>query len=152
MYYNDCAREKLAGQLRYMTESIGGLDFLPPIESFIQLRAIRSEQWLELLRTIEKVTDYEYCILDLGEQADGVLEILRQCDYVFTITRDDGISQAKMCQYEELLRSTQYEDIFMKTRRCRLPVFRELPGSLLQLTHGELAAVVEQILNEEKML
>ena len=152
LYYNDCAREKLAGQLRYMTENAGGLDFLPPIESFIQLRAIRSEQWLELLRTIEKVTDYEYCILDLSEQAEGVLEILRQCDYVFTITREDGISRAKMCQYEELLRSTQYEDIFMKTRRCRLPVFRELPGSLLQLTHGELAAVVEQILNEEKML
>ena len=58
LYYNDCAREKLSGQLRYMTEKIGDLDFLPPMESFILLRSIRTEQWLDLMRTIEKVTDY----------------------------------------------------------------------------------------------
>ena len=152
LYFNDCAREKLSGQLRYMTEKIGNLDFLPPMESFILLRSIRAEQWLELLRTIEKVTEYEYCILDLSEQADGVLEILRQCDYIFTITREDGFAKAKMTQYEALLQSTQYEDIFMKTRRCRLPVFRELPGNILMMTHGELAACVKGILEEEGML
>ena len=152
LYYNDCAREKLAGQLRYMTEKIGDLDFLPPMESFILLRSIRTEQWLELLRTIEKVTDYEYCILDLSEQVDGVLEVMRQCDFIFTIIREDGIARAKMTQYEALLKSTQYEDIFMKTRRCRLPVFRELPGNIQMLTHGELAACVREILEEEGLL
>ena len=149
LYFNDCAREKLAGQLRYMTEKTGGLDFLPPMESFIQLRAIRAEQWIGLFKTIEKVTEYEYCILDLSEQVDGILDILRQCDIIFTITREDGFSGAKLRQYEQLLKSTQYEDIFMKTRRCRLPVFRELPGSILMLTRGELAACVEGILEEE---
>ena len=59
LYFNDCAREKLAGQLRYMTEKIDKLDFLPPMESFILLRSIRAEQWLELLRTIEKVRSQE---------------------------------------------------------------------------------------------
>ena len=152
LYFNDCAREKLAGQLRLMTENAGGLDFLPPMKSFIQLRSIKAEQWMDLFRTIEKVTDYEYCILDLTEQAEGVLEILRQCDYVFTITREDGISQAKLRQYEEVLKSTQYEDIFMKTRRCRLPVFRELPGNLMTLTHGELADCVQRIIDEEGRL
>ena len=152
LYYNDCAREKLSGQLRYMTEKIGDLDFLPPMESFILLRSIRTEQWLDLMRTIEKVTDYEYCILDLSEQVDGVLEVMRQCDYIFTIIREDGIARAKMTQYEALLKSTQYEDIFMKTRRCRLPVFRELPGNILMLTHGELAACVREILEEEGLL
>jgi hypothetical protein len=44
LYYNDCAREKLAGQLQYMTEKMGKLDFLPPMESFIQIRSIRQEQ------------------------------------------------------------------------------------------------------------
>ena len=152
LYFNDCAREKIAGQLRYMTEKLGKLDFLPPMESFLQLRAIRPEQWLDLFRTIEKVTDYEYCILDLSEQVEGILEILRQCDAVFTITREDGFAQAKMRQYEMLLESTQYEDIFMKTRRCRLPVFRELPGSIYMLGHGELAAFVSGILREESLL
>lgn len=149
LYYNDCAREKLAGQLRYMTEKAGDLDFIPPMESFIQLRAIRPEQWVELFRSIEKVTEYEYCILDLSEQVDGILEILRQCDLIFTITREDGFAQAKMRQYEALLKSTQYEDIFMKTRRCRLPVFKELPGNILMLTYGELAACVNSIIEEE---
>lgn len=152
LYFNDCAREKVAGQLQYMTEKVGDLDILPPMESFILMRSIKAEQWLELLRTIEKVTDYEYCILDLSEQADGVLEILRQCDFIFTITREDGFARAKMTQYEALLRSTQYEDIFMKTRRCRLPVFRELPGNILMMTHGELAGCVKGILEEEGML
>ena len=152
LYFNECAREKLSGQLRYMTEKIGNLDFLPPMESFILLRSIKAEQWLELLHTIEKVTEYEYCILDLSEQAEGVLEILRQCDYIFTITREDGFAKAKMTQYEALLRSTQYEDVFMKTRRCRLPVFRELPGNIFMMTHGELAACVKGILEEEGML
>lgn len=152
LYFNDCAREKLSGQLQYMTEKIGNLDFLPPMESYILLRAVRAEQWLNLLQTIEKVTDYEYCILDLSEHMDGVLEVLRQCDYVFTITREDGFAAAKMAQYEALLKSTQYEDIFMKTRRCRLPVFRELPGNLSTLTHGELASSVGGILREEGIL
>ena len=149
LYYNDCAREKLAGQLQYMTEKMGKLDFLPPMESFIQIRSIRQEQWLDLFQSIEKVTEYEYCILDLSEQVDGILEVLRQCDLVFTITREDGFAEAKMRQYEALLKSTQYEDIFMKTRRCQLPVFRELPAGILLLTHGELAACVRSILEEE---
>jgi cell division protein FtsI/penicillin-binding protein 2 len=149
MAAEDALREKLAGQLQYMTEKMGKLDFLPPMESFIQIRSIRQEQWLDLFRSIEKVTEYEYCILDLSEQVDGILEVLRQCDLVFTITREDGFAEAKMRQYEALLKSTQYEDIFMKTRRCQLPVFRELPAGILLLTHGELAACVRSILEEE---
>ena len=149
LYFNECAREKLAGQLRFMTEKMGELDFLPPMESFLQLRAIRAEQWIGLFRTIEKVTDYEFCILDLSEHVEGVLEILRQCDIIFTITREDGFSKAKLRQYEQLLTSTQYEDIFMKTRRCRLPVFRELPESVLMMTRTEIAACVESFLEEE---
>ena len=152
LYYNDCAREKLAGQLQYMTEKAGKLDFLPPMESFIQLKSIRQDQWMDLFRSIEKVTEYEYCILDLSEQVDGILEILRQCDLVFTITREDGFAEAKMRQYEVLLKSTQYEDIFMKTRRCQLPVFRELPAGILLLTHGELAACVRSIMEGEGLL
>ena len=149
VYYNDCAREKLSGQLNVMTEKMGDLDFLPPMESWISLGAIRAEQWMELFRSIEKVTQYAYCILDLSEHVEGVLEILRQCDIVYTITREDGFSQAKLRQYEALLKSTQYEDVFIKTRRCRLPIFRTLPADITMLTKGDLAEFVSNLIERE---
>lgn len=152
LYYNDCAKEKLSGQLSAMTHKLGDLDFIPPMESWLSLAAIRADQWMELFRSIENVTQYAYCILDLSEQVEGIFEILRQCDIVYTITREDGFSQAKLRQYEMLLQDTEHEDVFIKTRRCRLPVFRTLPADLSLLTKGELGAYVESLIGREEVL
>ena len=150
IYYNECAREKLAGQLELMTEEVGGLHFLPPMKSFIELRSIRKEQWSSLLRTIEKVTEYEYLLMDLTEHTDGLFDLLRTCDKVYTIVRDDTFSRAKYFQYEDLLRRSNYEDVRMRTEHWKFPVFRELPSGLGDLTRGELAAYIRsQLLSGE---
>lgn len=149
IYYNECAREKLAGQLEAMTEEVGGLHFIPPMKSFIELRSIRKEQWSSLLRTIEKVTEYEYLIMDLTEHTDGLLDLLRTCDMVYTIVRDDTFSRARYFQYEEILRSMNYEDVRMNTRYWKLPVFREIPVRLEDLTRGDLAAYIREKLSRE---
>ena len=150
IYYNECAREKLAGQLEMMTEEAGGLHFLPPMKSFIELRSIRKEQWSSLLRTIEKVTEYEYLIMDLTEHTDGLLDLLRTCDAVYTIVRDDTFSRARYFQYEDLLRRMNYEDVRMHTQYWKLPVFREIPARLEDLTRGDLAAYIrEQLMRAE---
>ena len=146
IYYNECAREKLAGQLEMMTEEAGGMHFLPPMKSFIELRSIRKEQWSSLLRTIEKVTEYEYLIMDLTEHTDGLLDLLRTCDRVYTIVRDDTFSRARYFQYEDLLRRMNYEDIKMRTQCWKLPVFREIPAGLEDLTRGELAVYIREML------
>ncbi|MDO5131678.1 MAG: hypothetical protein Q4D81_01700 [Eubacteriales bacterium] len=148
IYYNECAREKLAGQLELMTEEVGGLHFLPPMKSFIELHAIRKEQWSSLLRTIEKVTEYEYLLLDLTEHTDGLLDLLRACDKVYTIVRDDTFSRARYFQYEDLLRRMDYEDVRMHTEHWKFPVFRELPAGLENLTRGELAAYIRSRIME----
>ena len=144
IYYNECAKEKLAGQLEIMTEVVGGLHYLPPMKSFIELRSIRKEQWSSLLRTIGKVTEYDYLLMDLTEHTDGLLDILRTCDRVYTIVRDDTFSRARYFQYEDLLRRMDYEDIRMKTAHWKLPVFREIPARIEDLTRGELAAYIRQ--------
>ncbi|MDO5476462.1 MAG: hypothetical protein Q4F43_05030 [Eubacteriales bacterium] len=144
IYYNECAREKLAGQLESMTEEAGGLHFLPPMKSFIELRSIRKEQWSSLLRTIEKVTEYEYLLMDLTEHTDGLLDLLRTCDTVYTIVRDDTFSRARYFQYEDVLRRMNYEDVRMRTRYWKFPVFREIPASVEDLTRGDLAAYIRR--------
>ena len=148
LFFNEVAIEKLAGQLQGMVENIGGLDFVPPMKSFIELRTIQGKQWLDLFQSIEQVTEYEYLILDLSEQTDGLFQILRECEQIFTIEREDAISQAKMTGYEAILRESGCEDLAAKTKRWQFPVFRELPASMENLTHGEMAEYVRKILQE----
>ncbi|MCI2049799.1 MAG: hypothetical protein LKJ76_08810 [Lachnospiraceae bacterium] len=147
IYYNDCAREKIAGQIETMAESLNGLYFLPPITFFKDLQAIRRDQWLDLFHTIAQVTEFEYLILDLTESTDGLLDILRECDEVITIVRPScWVSEAKMMQYRDILKARGYEDIYARTRKWHFPVFRELPADPAMLTHSELAAEVKHLL------
>ena len=89
LYYNECAREKLTAQLALLTENLNGLDYIPPMKSFTELKAVLEDQWIGLFHSLEEVTDYEYIILDLSESAEGLFRILRECDRIFTIVRED---------------------------------------------------------------
>ena len=151
LFYNECARDKFAGQLKKMTESLGTLDFIPAMRSFTEMKAVGAEQWISLFTAIERVTDYRYLILDLTELTDGLFDILRCCSVVYTIGRPDGVSEAKMAQYELLLKAMDYQDVYARTRRLKLPVFHKLPARLDYLTHGELARYIRQLLKESPL-
>ena len=47
---------------------------------------------------------------------------------------------------EALLEALHCEDVYARTMHVRLPVFRQLPGNLEFLTHGELARYCRQLL------
>ena len=149
LYYNECAREKLTGQLALLVENLNGLDFLPPMKSFLELKAVQKDQWISLFHSIEEVTDYEYILLDLSESVEGLFPILRECGQIFTIVREDRFSQAKLASYEQFLKAEGCEDIAARTRRISFPVFRELPAAMENLTHGEMADLVRKMANEE---
>lgn len=63
---------------------------------------------------------------------------------MYTITRGDGISLAKMDQYEQGLRTMEYEDVLAKTKKIEFPVFKEIPIRFDELTYGDLAHYVRQ--------
>lgn len=149
MYYFACAREKLAYRLESMIETVNGLDFIPPAEIYQNLAGIRGDQWIDLFREIEKSSDYEYLILDLTDGIMDIWNVLRGCDHVYTIIREDGLSVAKVEQYEKVLEGMNYGDISTKTVKWKLPMFKQLPPRLEELTYGELAAYIKsQVLPE----
>lgn len=143
MYYFACAREKLAYRLESMVETVGGLDFIPPAEIYQNLAGIRGDQWLDLFQEIEKTSDYEYLILDLTDGIMDLWNVLRGCDNVYTIIREDGLSMAKVEQYEKVLEGMSYGDISAKTAKWKLPIFKQLPLKFEELTYGELAAYIK---------
>lgn len=149
LYFNECAKEKLAGQLALMVEEVGGLSILPPMHSFMELQSIRPDQWQALFHTIEQVTDYEWLILDLSESTAGLLDILRSCSEVITLTQPGcRISEAKMQGYRAVLQEKGYQDVYARTRQWILPKFHELPTDFALLTKGEFAEQLRKLLRE----
>lgn len=142
-YYFSCDRDKFFYRLESMVESVGGLDFVPPAEIYRSLFDIRGSQWIDLFAEIEKVSEYEYLLLDLSDCMMDLWEVLKNCDVVYTIVRDEPISQAKIEQYEKALESMKYGEITAKTQKWKLPAFKRLPLRFEELTYGELAEYIK---------
>lgn len=149
VYYMKHAKERLVYRLGSMVQTVNGLDFIPPAVSFQDLNAIAAEEWLILFEELGKCSEYEYIILDLSENLGGIFDILMNCDYIYTIVKNDGMSYAKICQYEELLVKKEYEDILERTRKINLPYFKHLPGQVEQLLYSELADYVKQMIAKD---
>ena len=96
----------------------------------------------KLFQEIEKNSEYEYLILDLTDSIMDLWEVLKGCDYIYTISRDDGLSMAKIEQYERVLEQMEYGEITARTTKWRLPIFKQLPRQFEELTYGELAKYI----------
>lgn len=144
MYYFECAREKLSYRLESIVETVNGLDFVPPAQLYQNLAGIKGEQWIDLFHEMERTTEYEFLLLDLTEGVLDLWDVLRSCDRVYTISRDDGLAKAKIEQYERALEAMDYGDISAKTTKWKLPIFQELPARFEELTYGELAAYIKR--------
>ncbi|HIY60346.1 MAG TPA: hypothetical protein H9831_06685 [Candidatus Eisenbergiella pullistercoris] len=136
-------------RLESMTQKLNGLDYIPPAFSCLDLQRVEKEEWLALLDELGQSGLYEYVILDLSEVINGLFDILRLCSRVYTIVRDDGFAAAKQEQYEALLTCLDHEDILENTKKCRLPLFRQLPQGMEGLTRGELADLVRGLIEED---
>ncbi|MCM1057038.1 MAG: hypothetical protein NC517_05460 [Firmicutes bacterium] len=146
LYFLHGDKEKFHLRLQSICKHMGDLDYIPPMKSGQNLLTITEAEWLELLQRIEETGEYEYVILDLSESMQGLFEILRMCKVVFTLTKEDRIARSKLLQYEQLLSLYEYGDVLEKTRRLRLPHIQRLPEELEQLTRGDLAALVNDLL------
>ena len=91
---------------------------------------------------------YEIVILDLSESMQGLFDLLRICDKVFTLTGEDRVAQGKLAEYEQILASYEYKDVLDKTHKCMVPKVRRVPEELEQYTRGELADYVRNMIRE----
>lgn len=149
IYYLQNSKEKFIYRMGSVTESAGGLDILPPFDSFLDFVSVSCEEWIQLFGEIERSSDYEYLILDLSDGVQGLFDILRLCNVIYTLSREDGFSMAKINQYEEVLKKCSYEDIWKKTKHCTIPEIKNLPSGLLRLTYTELAEYVRERIRED---
>lgn len=148
LYFLNAQKDRFRLRLQTILKHKGALSYIPPMKSGQNLLTVTASEWLELLRKIEELEEYEYVILDLSESMQGLFEILRLCARVYTLTREDRIAQGKLLQYEQILALYEYGDILDKTKRLSLAHIRRLPEELEQMTKGDLGDLVRGLVRE----
>ena len=125
----------------------GNLDYIPPMRNGQNLLGITWEEWRSLFQRIEELGKYEYVILDLSESIQGLLDVLQMCIKVFTLTREDKMSQCKLDQYEQLLSLCEKEDqkaefaILSATSRGNGTVYQRGTGRLCEKRNRDIGRV-----------
>lgn len=150
LYYMKSDREKFALRMKVLVQKKGCLDYIAPAYMGQNLIYITAQEWQQFLWKIGESGEYEYVILDLSENMQGLLEILRKCCRVYMLVREDPMARCKIDQYEQILSLYEYEDVKEKTRKYHLPLFHQLPDQIEQYTRGDLAEYVRELIEEEK--
>lgn len=148
IFFLNTDKEKFLLRMQTILQKKGELDYIPPVRAGTNLLEVSAGEWTELLKRIGESGEYDYVILDLSDNLHGLFEILKMCSRIYTIGGEDPMAKYKMQQYEQLMNACEYGDILEKTIRCRLPRFKNIPGTLEQLTKSELADYIRKTVKE----
>lgn len=149
LYYLNYEEDKFVYKLANMIEYFGNVEFIPPTESFLDLHTITTKEWEKLIEIIRDKTEYEYLILDLSECIGGLLNVLRMCNRVYSLVKEDIMAQNKLEQYESFLKNQEYEDLLKKEKRIVEPEFKAMNIYPEELAYSQLAIYVKQIVEED---
>ena len=126
MYFLKQGKNAFVCKLESIVRRLGSLDYIPPLKSPVELRHISRKDWECLLEALGRESHYEMLILDMSGAVDGLFELLGHCDGVYTPIREDEVSGAKLCQYEETLRLLDLEEVLEKTKKFWLSQEKDL--------------------------
>lgn len=145
VYFLGNGKERFLYKLESMVSNVNGLNYVAPAYSYMDIAAVKAEDWLLLIHSLKECANYDVIILDLSELVQGLPDVLRECSYIYTLNRTDGVARHKMKEYEDLLERQEYQDVISKTKKLEFPIFKSLPATLEEMSYGELADYVRKI-------
>jgi hypothetical protein len=152
MYFFKQNPETLSKKLPAVVSRFHGLDYIPPLLYSEDLRHIKTEEWIGLIRKIADIGIYDKIIIDISSMVEDVFKILSICTICYMPINSQWISLMKVSVYEEYLLKSDREDILNKTRKVNIPEIdtdRVDEHYLEQQIWGPLGNYVRKILKEE---
>ena len=132
-------------RFRSMVRSIAGLDYIPCALSGTDISDIPEAEWKLFLSRICDYGEYRYVILDLSESIRGIFSILRMCDRIYTLTRNDRVARRKVESYETVLSMYNYEDVREKSIKCDPPSVNRVPSFSGDMSGEFVDYIVKQL-------
>ena len=127
LYYLKEAGDKFAYRFSQVEQFRGDMAYIPPVIAGQNLVYVTVREWLTLINRLKTLGKFDFVLLDLSDSMQGIFEILRMCEKIFTATVSEGTAIGKMEQYEYLLRMYEYDDVLVKTLQKKMPEFEMLP-------------------------
>lgn len=146
LYFLNAEKEKFQLRMQSMLQQKGKMDYIPPMKSGQNLLGVKAAEWLALLKKIVELEEYEYIVLDLSEGIQGLFDILRLCNRIYTLIQEERVAKSKLMQYEQLLERYEYEDVLEKSKRCCFPKVNKVPEEIELYTKAEFAKYVRKLL------
>lgn len=153
LYYVRQEDVNLIGKLNGIVQSMNNLDFLPPVLSPGDIQQTSFEEWMRLLQEIIDYSNYEVIILDFGDGVSELYQLLEQCNKIYMPVRNDPMSQAKISQFENLMRVWGKIAALNRIQKIKLPYHRTIhkgSGYLDDLIWSELGDFVRELIRQER--
>ncbi len=144
LFYVGQKKRNFPCKLASMVQKLGNMDFIPPVISPLDIRSVDRENWFIFFNEILKC-DYDHVIVDFGDTVDGFLELLQGCSRIYTPVREGTVSDAKVEQYEAMLRILEKDSILEKTLKLRIPYFSSLSCPPQNLGRSELGEYARKL-------
>ncbi len=136
-------------RLRSLAYTWKEMDYLPPVRYPEDLEQLTGEEAGILIEKLAIEMGYGYIIVDAGRPGRNILPVLECCDVIYMPIKEDGVSSAKLEEFEEYLEITGHQSLWEKIRKVKLPYhssFGRRDTYAEQLLWGELGDYVRQLL------
>lgn len=150
LYFVKQGSTGIAVKMNGMAESMGNVDFIPPVQSPEDIRGTSWQDWEHLLQEIILHSSYEMIVLDIGNGIEEVFQMLDMCTTVYTPIKTDKMSRSKLAQFEELLSVRDYPQILSRMVKLNLPYGQEVWQSRFAQSSwsGERLAILSENCSE----
>ena len=122
---------------------------MPPVLTGASLTEVSKDIWSDMLEILSNDAGYDYIVLDLSDSVQGIYDVLSSCQKIYTITRTDPVSVAKLYQFKEILEGGQYGFLKEKIEYLTVPSVAKKESVFEEMIHGELFDYAKEVLGDE---
>ena len=136
-------------RLKTMVYNWNDMDYIPPVRYPEDLEQLTGEEAGNLLERLAGECGYEYIVADLGQTLCNITPVLEHCDVIYMPVKEDGVSSAKIEEFEDYLRTSGQEKLKERIRRVKPPYhssFGRKDAYMEQLLWGELGDYARRLL------
>lgn len=154
LYFVRQGANSLSVKMESMIQSMGKVDFIPPVRSPEDIHGTSWKDWESLMQEIILHSSYDTVIIDIGNGIEDVFQMLEMCSTIYTLTRSDRISCCKIRQFEELLTVRDYPQVLTRIVKTEIPFEPEISDGVFdaeQLIWGELGVYIRSVIGKENI-